>query len=1098
MNQSKRHRRSIRATTLAMLMATGLLGGATPASNAAPAPGFEDTLVADVPSPTAVAFTPDGRLLVASQKGRLWVRPAEGEDLVLALDILDRVCWDRDQGMLGLALDPAFSANGYVYVSYTSDEAGDCGDDAVVRRVNRVSRFVMSGNTVDPSTEEILLDNLPAPDEGLHSNGDLAFDPSGYLYVSLGDGGCDFREDSGCQTANDAARDLSLPVGKVLRIRPDGSLPDDNPFTGPNVVRCNETGMTEPGNICAEIYAYGFRNPYRMAVDPASGKVLVNDVGYASWEEIDVAAPGGDFGWNQREAHCKNDIGGTTSVEDCGGHPPGMTDPIYQYSHDGGCAAITGGAFVPGGVWPASFDGRYLFADLTCSKIFELVPEEPGFHHELMTETVGLPVDLEFGAFGDTQALYYATRLPDQVRMISYVGNGNRRPTGNATASPSSGAAPLTVAFDGSSSSDPDGDELTYEWDFGDGSEHSELESPHHTYELPGTFVATLTVRDPSGATSTTTTRVDPGNDAPVTSIDTPGDGARYRLSEPLHLTGHAADPQDGSMPDSSLTWTVLLHHNAHTHVYLPPTSGNGVTVKAPGFDESSEVSHIHLEVRLTATDSRGVSSTASRDLFLVPGTEIISAPSGLVSSRTATLDFISKDFDATFECRLDGSQLDPCAPPYQVDDLSDGAHTFAVQATDSHGVVDAVPVTTSWKVDATPPRTTITAGPRDAVSSKGATFEFGATDANAVTFECSLDGSSWTTCSSPARFENLAEGGHTFGVRATDAAGNVEVRPAGRAWTVDTIPAGTFITEGPPSTSSSDDARLEFASDDSVAGYRCSLDGSAWAPCTSPRRYTDLADGTHVFEVAAIDPAGNVDESPAVHTWTIDTVAPGPPRVVAGEGKQFQTSTSFDVTWSGDGVSFDVEYLERAPGSADTNEGVLARDTPSRSATFEGDPGRELCFTARARDAAGNVSAWSAPSCTTLPLDDASLPGTTTGQPPSGWSRVEDPGYYLGSAISASRRGTRLRIGRAIPGSSLMALMERGPRYGRVVFYLRRDGRKIRLREASLEAPERATRALIPIASPAELGGGGTVVMEILSRRRPVVVDGVAVGIGG
>jgi glucose/arabinose dehydrogenase len=138
----------------------------------------------------------------------------------------------------------------------------------------------MSGDIVDPTTEKVLIDNIPSPN-GNHNAGDLSFGKDGYLYVSVGDGGCDYKGDSGCGGSNDASRDRDILLGKVLRITRDGQIPSTNPYTGTTSARCNLTGRTDPGKTCQETFAWGLRNPFRFAFDPnATGtRFFINDVG---------------------------------------------------------------------------------------------------------------------------------------------------------------------------------------------------------------------------------------------------------------------------------------------------------------------------------------------------------------------------------------------------------------------------------------------------------------------------------------------------------------------------------------------------------------------------------------------------------------------------------------------------------------------------------------------------------------------------------------------------------------------------------------------------------------------------------------------------
>jgi glucose/arabinose dehydrogenase len=383
-----------------------------PADAAVPA-GFADDLVTAVSAPTAFDFTPDGRMLVTTQSGVL--RVVQNGVLVPtpALDLTSRICANSERGLLGVAVDPSFAANPFVFLYYSFDKGGDCGNTTV----NRVARFVMSGNTL--GGEVVLIDNIPSP-AGNHNGGDLQFGKDGMLYVSVGDGGCDYPggTPSGCASANDAARDRHSLVGKILRIDRNGAIPGDNPFTGPGTTRCN-AGNAASGQICQETFAWGLRNPFRMAFDPnaADTRFYVNDVGQGAWEEIDLGTARADYGWNVREGHCAT--GSTTS---CGPPPAGMTNPLFAYGRADGCGSITGGAFVPNGVWPVEYQGRYLFADFNCRRIFRLDPAAGGGFNrvDFATGLAGGPVHLRFGPWNGTQALYYTTYAAGgQVRRIS-------------------------------------------------------------------------------------------------------------------------------------------------------------------------------------------------------------------------------------------------------------------------------------------------------------------------------------------------------------------------------------------------------------------------------------------------------------------------------------------------------------------------------------------------------------------------------------------------------------------------------------------------------------------------------------------------------
>ena len=231
-----------------------------------------------------------------------------------------------------------------------------------------------------------------------------------------------------------------------------------------------------------------------------------------------------------------------------------------------------------------------------------------------------------FGPHEGTQALYYTTYGESQqdagVRRIAYVGEeANRPPNAALTANPTDGLLPLTVDFDGSESNDPDaGDELTYLWDFGDGSS-TETTTPttSHAYSTQGTYTASLRVRDEQGALSeAATVRIDAGNRAPTPTIESPAQDLLFRVGQEIALSASATDPEDGSLDEGSFQWKVLQHHtapNPHVHPYFSGT-GNNLTIEAPAPEDlQSTGGGNYLEIRLTVTDSDELSRTISRSI---------------------------------------------------------------------------------------------------------------------------------------------------------------------------------------------------------------------------------------------------------------------------------------------------------------------------------------------------------------------------------------------------------------------------------------------------------------------------------------------------
>ena len=598
---------------------------------------FTDTLVTTAASPTALAFTSDGRLLIGTQSGVLHVFQDGVRVTPAPLTLGSSVCTDGERGLLGIAVDPSFASTGFIYVYYTHNANG-C--------FNRLSRFVLPvTNSIDTASELVLIDNIPSP-SGYHNGGDVQFGKDGYLYVSVGDGLCDYNNDSGCAAANDAARDQHSLLGKILRITADGAIPLTNPFQGLGTARCATTGGTTLGNKCQETFAWGLRNPFRMAFDPNDNatRFFINDVGQGHLEEIDLGTAGADYGWNTREGHCLADS------TNCPPPPAGTTDPIFDYDHSGGCSAITGGAFVPNGIWPESYNGLYLFSDYVCGKIFTLIPgPNQTYSRGVFAQNIpgGAPIAMAFGPNGGTQALYYTSFANGgEVRRIAYTGFVNRPPVAVASATPNSGAAPLTVTLSAAGSSDPDGNPITYEWDFGDGTLHQNGQVVQHTYDIAGQFDAIVTVRDNSLASATAKVRIYPGNTAPAAVIVAPTTLARFHVGQTITLQGQAFDDDDGQLADARLTWTALKHHNTHTHPFLPPTAGNNVVITMPEPEDLAAAANSYLEVILTATDLQGLSTTVSQNLLpnkvdvsfaTVPPGFRVSVNGALIGQQTVT-----------------------------------------------------------------------------------------------------------------------------------------------------------------------------------------------------------------------------------------------------------------------------------------------------------------------------------------------------------------------------------------------------------------------------------------------------------------------------
>jgi len=389
--------------------------------------GFVDTLVNDqLSTPVSLTAMPDGRVIVLEKSGhaRMLVNGVLQTGDVLNLTTgynLMSGCTDIERGLLGFAVDPDFGSNGFVYVYFTRTKPGAGYGNCV----NRVSRFVMTGNTISRSSEVILLDNISSVN-GNHNGGDLEVGNDGFLYVAVGDAGCDPRGDSGCAGSNNGAQDLSLLNGKILRIdRSTGAPAPGNPFAVADAAPCRIRGNTPstPITTCPEIFAYGLRNPWRFAFDPNTGatRFYINDVGQGAREEVNLGILGANYGWPAREGFCANNEDASSASPACAPPIPslGFSQPIMDYPHNGAVSGkyITGGAFIPNGGWPEEYDGGYLFADGDPGKIFVKQVAAP---ISTFATGVGGVSDIEFVPESTGWSLFYVNPATNEVRRISY------------------------------------------------------------------------------------------------------------------------------------------------------------------------------------------------------------------------------------------------------------------------------------------------------------------------------------------------------------------------------------------------------------------------------------------------------------------------------------------------------------------------------------------------------------------------------------------------------------------------------------------------------------------------------------------------------
>jgi len=247
------------------------------------------------------------------------------------------------------------------------------------------------------------------------------------------------------------------------------------------------------------------------------------------------------------------------------------------------------------------------------------------------------------------------------------------------------------------------------------------------------------------------------------------------------------------------------------------------------------------------------------------PTVSIGQRPSNPSNSRSATFSFTVGELLGVL-CKLDNAPFAPCSSPLAYDNLSDGPHTFTVTATDAAGNTGQDSYT--WTIETRAPTAAVSSGPPALSTNRSATFAFSADEPSS--FQCQLDGGSFLPCSSPASYQGLGDGAHTFAVKATDAVGNPSPLSS-YGWTIDATAPETTLGSRPRTGTTTVSATFTFSANE-AARFECQLDAAAFASCVSPRSYAGLRRSAHSFEVRAIDAAGNVDATSAVHRWIIAT----------------------------------------------------------------------------------------------------------------------------------------------------------------------------------------------------------------------------------
>ncbi|HET6483869.1 MAG TPA: PQQ-dependent sugar dehydrogenase [Actinoplanes sp.] len=621
----------------------------------------------------SLAVLPNRSVLHTARNGTVRVTDAAGNTKV-AGNI--PVYTHDEEGMQGVAVDPNFATNRWIYLYYSpplSTPGGDAPTTGTAADFNawkghlNLSRFTLNvDDTINTSSEVVVLTVDNDRGQCCHVGGDLDFDAAGNLYLTTGDDTNPFESQSytpidertdrnpqfDAQRSSANTNDLR---GKVLRIKPQANgtytIPAGNMFAP-------GTANTRP-----EIYAMGFRNPFRMSVDKPTGIVYLGDYGPDAGAADANRGPGGQvefdritapgfYGWpyctgNNSTTETYNDYtfpsGPSGAKYNCAGGPtnnsfrntgqqtlPAAKPAWIRYGFDSTPPEFGGGSESPMGgpvyrydaalnsavKFPQSLDGRYFAGEYGRRWIKAIQVNSNGTYGEIS----GFPwtgtqvMDMAFGPDGALYVLDYGTGANDQALFrIEYIGGGNRSPVAVAAANKTSGASPLTVVFSSAGSSDPEGGALSYLWTFGDGTT-STAANPTKTYTGNGNFTATLKVTDPTGLTATASVPITVGNTAPTVTLTTPADGALFSFGDTVPFTVTVSDPEDGTIDCSKVTVTYLLGHDSHAHQITSKTGCSG-TLTVPADGEHDSAANIFGVFVASYTDNGGLTGTNQRTL---------------------------------------------------------------------------------------------------------------------------------------------------------------------------------------------------------------------------------------------------------------------------------------------------------------------------------------------------------------------------------------------------------------------------------------------------------------------------------------------------
>jgi glucose/arabinose dehydrogenase len=671
--------RLVVAATVAATSTALAVAAAPSAAQAAaiPAADYQQVTLAtgsaEIGEAMSLAVLPNRSVIHTARNGTVRVTDAAGNTKVAGTL---PVYTHDEEGMQGVAVDPGFATNRFIYLYYSptlSTPGGDAPTTGTAADFEpwkghlRLSRFTLNtDDTLNLASERIVLQVNNDRGQCCHVGGDIDFDGAGNLYLTTGDDTNPFESNSYAPIdertnrnpqydAQRSAANTNDLRGKVLRIKPqpDGTytIPAGNLFAP-------GTAGTRP-----EIYAMGLRNPFRMSVDKATGIVYLGDYGPDAGVGDPNRGPGGqvefnritapgNYGWpyctgTNTAAETYNEYtfpsGPSLAKYNCAGGPtnnsfrntgqttlPAAKPSWIKYGDAGSPPEFGTGSESPMGgpvyrynaalnsaiKFPQSLDGRFFAGEYGRRWIKAIAVNTDGTPGEISAfPWSGTQVmDMAFGPDGALYVLDYGTGSNNQaLYRVEYIGGGNRSPVAVASANPTSGSNPLTVQFSSAGSSDPEGGALSYLWTFGDGTT-STAANPTKTYSTNGTFSPTLKVTDPTGLSGTASLVVTVGNTAPTVSLQLPANGQLFNFGDTIAFQVSASDAEDGTINCARVTVTYSLGHDSHAHQITSKTGCSG-TITVPVDGEHDAAANVFGVFDASYTDNGGLTSRSTKTL---------------------------------------------------------------------------------------------------------------------------------------------------------------------------------------------------------------------------------------------------------------------------------------------------------------------------------------------------------------------------------------------------------------------------------------------------------------------------------------------------